>query len=173
MPRGGARIGSGRKRKPPTMLLCAECGAEFPARHPGRKYCSLSCAATHGATVRRGHPRRNRVLAFDSAKPSAERSAYQRELYRKNYRAKKYGLSPEELAAMEQRQAGRCAICGAEPETLYVDHAHSTGRVRGLLCPVCNAGLGLFKDDPMLCEAAAEYLRRHGGEAVPEKSGVA
>jgi len=53
-----------------------------------------------------------------------------------------------------------CYICGLEPLTrrLSVDHCHRTGKVRGLLCYVCNYGLRWFRDDPARLRAAAKYL---------------
>lgn len=63
-----------------------------------------------------------------------------------------------------------CAICGATETTtsatgrvrrLVIDHDHSTGLVRDLLCHRCNAGIGYLNDDPERAEAAAEYLRKH------------
>ena len=50
-----------------------------------------------------------------------------------------------------------CVICGT-PGELVVDHDHTTGKVRGLLCSHCNRGLGHFRDSPMLLEFAAQYL---------------
>ncbi len=50
-----------------------------------------------------------------------------------------------------------CVICGSV-EKLVVDHDHTTGKIRGMLCNHCNRGLGHFRDDPMLLEFAAQYL---------------
>ena len=81
----------------------------------------------------------------------------------------RYGLSIEDYNALLEAQGGLCAICG-QAETmkrggvtwdLSVDHDHDTGVVRGLLCIACNHGLGRFRDDPRLLEAAIAYLRRH------------
>lgn len=68
-------------------------------------------------------------------------------------------------AEMRERQQGRCAICGTpEGDTpkgrLHVDHDHKTNVVRGLLCSLCNTGIGQFKEDPSRMLAAIEYLKR-------------
>lgn len=59
-------------------------------------------------------------------------------------RAKRYGLMPEELQALIEKQGDACAICGTPPvpgRGLCVDHDHVTGRVRGMLCSRCNRDL--------------------------------
>ena len=73
-------------------------------------------------------------------------------------------LTEEEYNAALERQGGMCAICQEKPKTgrLAVDHVHGTDSVRGLLCNLCNPGLGLFKDDPARLARAIEYLKRAG-----------
>jgi len=84
---------------------------------------------------------------------------------------KRYGVSPEQYAEMHASQGGLCAICG-EPEMarvnhtrqvrrLCIDHDHSTGKIRSLLCSRCNHGIGNFRDDPKRLAAAIAYLQRH------------
>lgn len=85
----------------------------------------------------------------------------------KGYDLKRYfGISAEEYQEMHNAQGGLCMIC-RKPETavirgklaaLAVDHCHTKGRVRGLLCSQCNTGLGCFKDDPAALRRAAEYI---------------
>jgi len=57
-----------------------------------------------------------------------------------------------------------CAICHTpESETrrrLEIDHCHTTGSIRGLLCEKCNKGIGLFSDDKETIQKAVEYLRK-------------
>jgi hypothetical protein len=75
-----------------------------------------------------------------------------------------YGLTPEGYDQMLAAQNGGCAICGNGCTTfkyLPVDHDHTTGTVRGLLCSGCNLGLGKFKHSPELLQAALLYLERH------------
>lgn len=76
---------------------------------------------------------------------------------------RKYGLTPEEVEAMERAQGGRCLICGVEGD-LFVDHCHKTGRVRGMLCPSCNTFLGRVEANPDILPRMAEYA---GHETSP------
>jgi hypothetical protein len=64
---------------------------------------------------------------------------------------------------MKIAQAGRCKICDRQPQSkgLHIDHCHSTGKVRGLLCGTCNQGIGLLKEDPELIRKAANYVAFH------------
>ena len=77
-------------------------------------------------------------------------------------------MRPEEYAERLRAQGGVCAVCG-QPETvidkrtgvpreLSVDHEHTTGCIRGLLCIGCNIALGHMHDSPDLLRAAADYL---------------
>lgn len=77
----------------------------------------------------------------------------------------KYKISLEEYKAVYSEQKGLCAICGisesiAPRKTLFVDHCHISGRVRGLLCHHCNTGLGYFMDDTQKLKKAQWYLER-------------
>lgn len=88
---------------------------------------------------------------------------------RKSYLKRKYGITPEEADSLFASQDGRCAICGAtEGDSrgfrMHIDHCHTTGVVRGVLCNLCNAGLGNFRDDPGLMRKAIAYLAIHHGE---------
>lgn len=73
-----------------------------------------------------------------------------------------YGMSPDEYGIMMGEQNGMCALCGqAQVGTrrLSVDHCHTSGKVRGLLCSKCNTGLGLLGDTIDNLERAVTYLR--------------
>lgn len=83
-----------------------------------------------------------------------------RRIGRRHDRRKKYGLTPEDFEAMWTAQGGRCALCREVPTgRVAVDHCHSTGRVRGILCTRCNVGIGNLRDDPDLLQRALDYLR--------------
>jgi Recombination endonuclease VII len=77
---------------------------------------------------------------------------------------KRFGITLAEYKRRLKAQNGRCAICNSKPgrRRLEVDHCHETGRVRGLLCEMCNRGLGTFEDNVALLLAAANYLE--GGD---------
>jgi hypothetical protein len=80
-----------------------------------------------------------------------------------------FGIGLTDYIQMAVQQGNKCAICG-QPETqmrggkvkaLAVDHNHTTGAVRGLLCCDCNQALGKFKDSQSVLKAAIAYLDSH------------
>ena len=75
-----------------------------------------------------------------------------------------YGLKPEEYEQMVTSQKNLCAICGTKEEgnVLCIDHDHTTGKVRGLLCTNCNIGLGNLKDNVQIFQSAIAYLQKYG-----------
>ena len=79
----------------------------------------------------------------------------------------KFGITLEDYDRMLEDQGGCCKVCGAdEPgggkSRFSVDHNHSTGKVRGLLCNGCNTGLGLLQDSPEVLAKALTYLLEQG-----------
>ena len=78
-------------------------------------------------------------------------------------RAANYGVTVAQYEAMLSTQDGRCAICRNGPGVngLAVDHCHSTGRVRALLCSPCNSAIGLLREDPKIFASAVTYLQTY------------
>ncbi len=84
----------------------------------------------------------------------------------------RYNMNTPERDKLYDSQGGCCAICnqevfistrkeGRQYNHAVVDHCHTTGIVRGILCHDCNIGLGKFKDNPTALETAAKYLEVH------------
>lgn len=74
----------------------------------------------------------------------------------------RFGIDLGDYNTLLESQDRKCAICGVEYDSLdyemHVDHCHSSGKIRGLLCKPCNLGLGLFKDNSETLLKAIEYL---------------
>lgn len=86
--------------------------------------------------------------------------------YLRNYELKaKYGLTVDDWNDLLQKQNGGCAICGntdSGKRRLSVDHNHTTGQVRGLLCQTCNSHVIVAVENySHLFDRAKEYLRRN------------
>lgn len=72
-----------------------------------------------------------------------------------------FSIPVERLRAMRQEQDNACAICHQpcpSGRALAVDHDHTTGAIRGLLCANCNRALGLLQDSPEVVASALAYL---------------
>jgi hypothetical protein len=76
---------------------------------------------------------------------------------------RRYGMGARDVDALIESQGGRCPLCG-RPAPNHVDHDHTTGRVRGVLCFNCNGGLGQFGDDIDRLAAAIAYLDTAGAD---------
>ena len=77
--------------------------------------------------------------------------------------AYKTGKTFEEVEAwfnkQWMKQQAQCAICGdVFCGNDHIDHDHDTNELRGLLCNLCNVGIGALKDSPEVCLKANEYL---------------
>lgn len=145
------------------MKVCRGCGVEKPLDsyyHSGGKPTARcrGCHAEAGREYRRKHPERVREAKKKYRMGKGKKS--------EAHRRQRYGISAEEMERMCEAQGGGCAICGAHISAhngcaTHVDHDHSTGRVRGILCRLCNPALGAFRDDPSLLRKAADYLEGH------------
>jgi hypothetical protein len=76
---------------------------------------------------------------------------------------RKYNLSIDEYKTLIESQNNSCKVCGTHAKNnlkgkLYIDHCHTTGKVRGLLCMKCNSALGLLNDDKALIQNLLDYL---------------
>lgn len=126
------------------------------------------------------YPRQKAVYDYECRTCKRARSKVNREKrgqewldYRKSYnKARKeknrcwnlrnnYGISLEEWEKLFQLQGSKCKICETEtPPSMgwHTDHNHKTGKVRGILCHLCNTGLGKFKEDIEVMKKAIGYL---------------
>jgi len=99
-----------------------------------------------------------------AAKRKAERHAEPLKT-RDWYFRKTYNISASDVERLYKLQAGKCAVCGDQliigTKRLHIDHNHITGKVRGLLCLQCNAGIGSFDDSVSILFKAAAYLEKH------------
>lgn len=86
---------------------------------------------------------------------------------------REYGISLDGYRKMLEEQGGKCKICHKTPKVLVVDHSHSTGQIRGLLCHGCNIGIGNLKESAVILAAAAEYLKNEPTQKPELASNVA
>lgn len=84
-----------------------------------------------------------------------------------------YGITFDEYLSMLARQGGKCALCGKSADDykrwLHVDHNHKTGRIRGLLCHVCNVILGVWFEDKERFTKTMEYLDAEHRQGRPPR----
>ena len=132
---------------------CQKCGTNPKVRQRGARYCAdcaVSCSEHQSQKSGCGPCRvavANVVRHTDGYKKIQGRS----------YRRRKYGLDNEQLDALLAIK--KCEVCGSD-EKLVIDHSHSTGAVRGMLCDACNKAEGLLAGDIARIRALADYLER-------------
>ena len=136
----------------PQSKACSTCKLEKPLEGFVRNKSSVDGRHNQCKVCRREYtqrPETKELVSFHSTRRNLKR---------------KYGLTVDQYEAMLDAQGGLCAICRGEQvnvRRMAVDHCHDTGKIRGLLCNPCNAGLGQFKDDPDRMRIAIRYLEEH------------
>jgi hypothetical protein len=98
------------------------------------------------------------------ARNQAKRRPYTRDAY-----FSRYGLTEADVVRKTVDQGGVCAICRKPPTDsrgLFVDHNHSTGQVRALLCSRCNQRVGFVEVEPALLQEIIAYLNSWSVEKV-------
>lgn len=144
---GGARKGSGPKRKDLMSTPCRVCGGI--ERYVSTKECK-QCA-------RRRQRARNARLCDDEDYKAKNKARNKKDYHVKRKHKNReyqlmrlYGLSLSEYEAMLIKQDHSCFIC-KKPQAelkyaLAVDHCHLTDKVRGLLCPTCNNAVAMVEN---------------------------
>lgn len=122
------------------MKICIACKKElinskFYICGPGRKYLSSRCRKCYDFNRRR------------------------------NNLWHRYKITVEDYDRLLKEQGGGCAICGYKPtgRRLSVDHNHKTGKVRGLLCMLCNKFIvGLIEKKKLNPQCVVKYFKKYG-----------
>jgi len=121
---------------------------KYKGRYKGRYKGKYSCK-TYYAKNKEKYLQRNKE--------------YRKNLTRDQKLRYKYSITEKELQALIESQGNKCKICDTPfsenfSDRMNIDHDHTTGKLRGLLCHKCNTGLGLFKDDISRLHSAIDYL---------------
>lgn len=148
----------------PPSKICSKCGeskSETDFRWEKRRgkfgaQC-LVCIRREALEYHRANPEKHRR----ACKKWADKNPEKVRRIRRKFKLRKYGITESRHTELLQNQKGRCAICGTYALSLKIDHCHSYGTVRGLLCHPCNTGLGMFRDRPEFLISAAKYLQKY------------
>ena len=161
--------------------VCITCSTTFETKARD-KNCSAKCRAVYNKArqviVKRAWYLKNKTTIRDKAKiyyqENKEAISKSNSDYRKknkdsiasSKRKSKYGIEAHEYERLYSLQNGLCAICltrakDSRGRELNVDHCHTTGKVRGLLCSSCNMGIGMLLDDYQNLARAAAYLKEN------------
>lgn len=128
-------------------------------------------------TYMKAYHQKNRAAILERVKKwtasNSERKAEYQRAYRSNPLARErdrgrklfrnYGISLEGYYTLLEMQGGVCAICrgvNSDGKQLYVDHDHTSGDIRGLLCRKCNYAVGLLDDSSENARRLCVYLER-------------
>jgi hypothetical protein len=96
---------------------------------------------------------------YYAANKETQRGRKRQEYHKNHKRYKRYEMTLEQFNEMIQDQNYKCLICKKDiTNNCHIDHCHQTKKIRGLLCQLCNRGLGYFKDNPVSLLAAHNYL---------------
>ena len=144
-------------------VVCSKCGElkelkDYPYRKETNKYRPY-CKECKNKEGREWYKK-----GCNAEKTKAQVRKYKRD-NKDKLRCSRHNIETDILYNMLDKQQYTCKICGIKGtiKTLFIDHNHSTGKVRGLLCHYCNTGLGFFKDSTSSLKSAIKYLKANYG----------
>lgn len=139
---------------------CKTCKKDKPYSEYHRNGAHLRPACKECSAKRRR--RYYRQTRAKSRQASREHYAQNREKLNTATVARRYGLKPQQYLHLLASSNYSCQVCGVRPPKaqLHLDHCHSTGEVRGILCRGCNHALGNVKDNHSTLEKLAAYLKK-------------
>lgn len=119
---------------------CLQCGTTFEPKRKDKVYCSTQC--------------------IDSARYQRNQQKRREDVFKR-----KYGITFAQRDAMYAEQEGKCKVCEThmtwdyrKDNTVHVDHCHTSGEVKGLLCSNCNTAAGLLGENPEITAKLTAYL---------------
>lgn len=136
---------------------CKPCAAAYRKEHYAKdpqKYAAVSRKWSKENPEKRNAMRR----AWCAKNPEKHNASRRKTMY---------GLLDVDFKEMLSAQGNKCAVCSREftktcrKDTPHVDHCHTTGKIRGLLCGPCNSGIGHLQDSLLVILNAAEYLKKY------------
>lgn len=156
------------------MQKCKKCNLikrlnEFTknnASKTGLRAACRRCTREYSREYYKTHKERARLLAKKRRLLNKGKPSYK--LQRSNYFFKRtYGLTLEQVKQIFRQQKGKCSICkkrmrmrGNGGKRAHIDHDHKNGKIRGMICDICNRGLGFFQDNTKILKSAIRYLRK-------------
>ena len=69
-------------------------------------------------------------------------------------------ISDEDYTTLMEKSKEGCEVCSRPLTKVCIDHCHTSGRVRGVLCNNCNTALGLVGDNVATLTKLIQYLER-------------
>lgn len=146
------------------VKLCSNCSKEkevinyYKSKHTKDglySYCK-ECARLKRRSSRSFNPERAREVryAWNKKNPTKVKESSLRCAY---------GMTLFEYEELNKKQNSLCAICFKtnDGKPLFVDHDHTTNKIRELLCSQCNSAIGLMKEDILILKSAITYLEKH------------
>lgn len=145
--------------------ICSKCKEskninEFHLKGGGKRRNDCSeCVRSYGKLYRL----RNRELIRKKKREYHKNNPH---IKRRSYLKLEYGISMGDYEELLKKQGYKCKICKSntprctQHKHLYVDHDHSTGKIRGLLCNRCNMGIGHLEDNVEFFKEAIKYLEK-------------
>lgn len=134
--------------------VCSRCfeekqTSEFHLRSKKEPYPKSACKDCHR----------------ERAKDYWRKNPLPKEVQRERNLQRSFNIGVGDYNNLLESQGACCAICGigacSSGRNFAVDHDHSTGKIRGLLCQSCNTALGQFKDNQKILQSAILYLERN------------